>query len=330
MKIVLLGDIALQGLFVTDDKQNKARFSPFTSLENNFDFLFGNLETPVYSNSEINELKIKKNGILLGTKKEVLYECLDLLNVDCVSLANNHILDYGIDGLLQTIQVLKSLGIKYTGVGTCQSDVSPVILTHQGQKIAFLAYLDKDTNPHFNENQNIYINYFDEEKIINELTLLKSQVSYIILSLHWGKDYSYYYSRKQQIIAKKFIAAGASIVMGHHPHTVQPYEIIEKSKFIFYSLGGVFFGDFKIKNRLRSLPLKAKWAYTPILDLENASYKLIFIKILKYNYIKTTNRYKTKLKKLQIQNRLILRSKTYYKIFQSLSRTCFKITKQDQ
>jgi len=253
LSIKLIGDIAFTGLLSLQPKKNYRRFSSVAKILNNTDLVFANLEAPIKVNNSENKYKSFTHYSLH------IPTCylLKLLNIGVVSLANNHIYDYTMPGLRETIKLLDKLKIYHSGAGWMQKHIDPVIIEKKGVKIAFLSYVDKSTNPKTENFPNLFINYFDPEKIQKDILKLKNKVDKIICSIHWGEDYSRYFSKRQQINAKKIIDSGADIIMGHHPHTLQGYEVYN-DKYIFYSLGQLCFGDFICENNLRSLKRKTK------------------------------------------------------------------------
>ncbi|MBS4014232.1 MAG: CapA family protein [Bacteroidetes bacterium] len=248
----VIGDIALNGLFSQEIDKNPTRFRDIENLLADFPIVFANLEMPVET-SERNE---KKNHHHF-TSPVAIKQVLKMLNISCVSLANNHIFDCKLSGVKETIGVLDSIGVKHTGAGWLDEQLAPVILESCGAKIAFLAYVDIGTNPQNQDFDEFKLNYFDANKVKNDISLIKSLVDIVICSIHWGTDYSNFYSKQQQKLAHQVIDAGAHIIMGHHPHTIQPYERY-KGNHIFYSLGGICFGDFYKNGKLTAIKRKTK------------------------------------------------------------------------
>lgn len=309
MKINLLGDIAFNGLFLKDKQNNVHRFNEISHYFDDSTFTIANLEVPVKGKD--GERNPNKN-IHFYTEPDVVKEILPLLKIKVVSLANNHIGDYGVSGVQNTIDVLDELEILHTGAGTEKKHIDPVIFDFAGEKVAFLAYVDKSTNPKCENIPNIFINYLDARKVIKDIELIKSEVDLVILSIHWGIDYSYFYTKKQQYIAHNLIESGVDIIIGHHPHTFQPYEIYN-DKPIFYSLGQLCFGDFLWEGELRALKRKTKTGMMVNLDLSNVlDFNIIPTRELKGNYIclpdiniKRKIARLVKLNKLRFESRLI-------------------------
>lgn len=214
IRIIICGDIALK---------HKQGLYPFSSVEHLFrekDLAIGNLETvltkrPCYT---------RKRTILKTRQESIIF--LKKLGIDIVNIANNHILDCGVEGYYDTINTLRSWGIAYVGeVNGFARNV--YIFEKCGIKIAFLGYdLTKSMRTITNA--------------LREVWLVKKYVDTVILFLHWGCEYSYYPAPWQRKIARAFIDAGASIILGHHPHVIQGIERY-KNGIIFYSLGNFQF-----------------------------------------------------------------------------------------
>jgi len=285
--IFLVGDIALDGLYLSDKKHNLNRFKEVLHLFNNNDITIANLETPIANGNELNPNK----SIHFYSEEDVVREILPLLNIKVVSLANNHIGDYGIPGINKTIEVLEELNIYHTGAGIKKSHIEPSIFEVNSKKIAFLAYVDKNTNPKLEGIDKILINYFDEYDVINKINEIKNTVDKIILSLHWGIDYSFYPTQYQVEIARKLVDLGVDIIVGHHTHTFQPFEKY-KHGFIFYGLGGLTFGDYYQNEVMKALPIKTKFSGIPIFSFTNNFHfkKIISVNELIGNYLITTKK----------------------------------------
>lgn len=284
MEIILLGDIAFNGLISEQAEQNAVRFSLVAPILQEADLVFANLETPVKAGDEYNNEK----SIIHYASYEVTKDLLNKLNIGCVSLANNHIYDCKMDGLKATINLLDDLGIYHTGAGWKQEHIEPVIIEKGGQQIGFLAYVDKSTNPKTERFPELLINYYDKERVISDVTKLKGKVDKVICSIHWGKDYTFYPTPQQREDARELVDNGVDIIMGHHPHTIQPYEKKNNEKYIFYSLGGFCYGDSMWKGYLRSLKKRTKDSF--IVKTSNyKDYEFIPIKELKGNYLTFRN-----------------------------------------
>ena len=282
MNVALLGDVAFTGILCTQPENNQQRFNKILPVLKNCNHVFANLEAPIKVTNEYNE---KKNYIHYSTYN-ASKQLLNLLNITCVSLANNHIYDCKMSGLKATINLLNELGIKHTGAGWKHEHIEPVIIDFNNMKLGFLAYVEKNTNPKTEKFKNLYINYFDPQKVVKDIHRLKKLVGKIICSIHWGEDYSFYPTPVQIETAHSLVDAGVDIIMGHHPHTFQPFENYMDAK-IFYSLGSLTFGDYQKpwKKNYQALFRITKRSTVVTFDLKKRDWYFFSVKELQGNYI---------------------------------------------
>jgi len=191
---------------------------PFLNFAEDFrqdDLTITNLEGPLCENGK----STGKELVFRGSPEYV--NILTQNSVEVVSLANNHIQDYGEAGYQQTVDTLRNAGVSYV-----ERDSSTIVTTESGLKVGIYA--------------GVYF-LFDEEDMVQELTALKDQVDVVIFAPHWGNDVSYVAAEKQYTLAYKAIDAGADIVYGGHPQVLQPIEEYNGG-IIYYSLGNFCFG----------------------------------------------------------------------------------------
>lgn len=145
---------------------------------------------------------------------------------DIVSTANNHALDRSSIGINKTIEVLEKLNLFYTGTQVRNSNSSWVkIINKNGFKVAWIACTE-NTNDNLDKYHQVLYCYKkkDAEQIINIITTLKSKVDAIIITPHWGEEYASKPNHQQINFAHKVLDAGANVVLGSHPHVLQPLE----------------------------------------------------------------------------------------------------------
>jgi hypothetical protein len=271
--IALLGDVALDGLFRAEPGKNGRRFAAMAPILQSFPLVLANLETPLSGENEFNEAKKNGKGVIHYTDETTVKEILPLLNIAGVSQANNHIYDCGKSGVINTVKCLETLGIKFAGAGYAHEHLEPVFFDIGGKRIGFTAYADRATNPCIPDNAGIHINYFDEETVTEKIEEIKKECDTLILSIHWGRDYSSYPTKQQRETARRLIDAGADIIMGHHTHTLQPFETY-KNGLIFYSLGSFCYGDFLWEGKLRALKRKTKKSMVAVIDIDDKQPKI--------------------------------------------------------
>lgn len=191
------------------------------SITRTADITFANLESPLADKCPVTQ----QGMIFCGDARNV--EGLIFAGIDIASLANNHAGNYGTKGVEQTINLLNQNNILVTGVNGL------TIKEVKGIKFAFLGYNDiSKTQPG--------ISNVDEENIRNEIIAAKNQADIVIVTLHWGTEYKDQPDERQKYLGHLAIDAGADLIVGNHPHWIQPVEIY-KGKLISYAHGNFVF-----------------------------------------------------------------------------------------
>jgi poly-gamma-glutamate synthesis protein (capsule biosynthesis protein) len=163
--------------------------------------------------------------------------------IDIVSIANNHINDYGPRGLLDTISYLDSVGVRHVGAGRNSLEAyRPVIDTIRGREVAFLAYYGGGEAPGAGKSSP-GVARRDLEQVCRDIRRLRDGGSsrYIVIILHWGTERATAPDGAQVAFAHALIDAGADAIVGHHPHVLQGIERYGRGV-IAYSLGNFVFG----------------------------------------------------------------------------------------
>jgi len=178
--------------------------------------------------------------------------------IDLVTLANNHILNQGAQGLEETKNILTAEQIKSIGAGQ-NSEIAwrPEIFTIKDQKFAFLAYAYPNDNSVATTDQPGIAN-MDIEKMITDVKKLKQENDTVIVTMHAGEEYTTKPNEQQITFAHQAIEAGADLVIGHHPHWPQIWEIYQ-DKPIIYSLGNLVFDQMWSKETSQGLLAKLTW-----------------------------------------------------------------------
>jgi poly-gamma-glutamate synthesis protein (capsule biosynthesis protein) len=167
---------------------------------------------------------------------------------DIVSLANNHTLDYGPSGLLDTIGALDAAGVRHIGAGADASAAhAPVILEANGLRVAFLGYVARpDEGGGFSISQWIAgpttpgVAYPSAEALTADIAAVRTQADFVIVVVHAGSEYRNAPDATQRRIAEDALAAGADAYVGAHAHVVQPVELRD-GKLIAWGLGNFIF-----------------------------------------------------------------------------------------
>lgn len=177
-------------------------------------------------------------------------ESLALGGFDLVSLANNHALDYGTDALADTADHLGNLGIQAVGAGgSLAAAQAPVVLERGGLKIAFVGLLDAPAEGDFTrENWEAQVDapgvaWADIATVDHVVSDARRSADVVVAMLHFGFEYAASPSPQQRALAHAAIDAGATVVIGSHPHVLQEVEEYEHG-LIAYSLGNFVFDGF--------------------------------------------------------------------------------------
>lgn len=185
------------------------------------DITFINLETPLFE-----ECRPTVDGMIFcGHAKNI--DGLKTIGVDIASLANNHAGNYGQNGVDKTIQLLKEANITPTGIN------GPVYKDIRGIKFAFLGYNDIDIRQEF-------LSWAQDERIKKEIREAKQNADVVIVTYHFGIEYRSQPDERQKYLAHFAVDSGADVVIGNHPHWIQPIELY-KGKFITYAHGNFIF-----------------------------------------------------------------------------------------
>ncbi len=160
--------------------------------------------------------------------------------IDIVSVANNHMWDYGRDRLLETLDHLDSAGVAFVGASRdTDNRWSPNIMEVGGHKIGWLATTTL-LNGYERSGAAEQVAFYNQESMDDAITSLVDEVDWVLVSVHTGNEYQTTPEKETVDLMRGLIDAGADVVIGHHPHVARPIEIYN-GKPIFYSLGNFAF-----------------------------------------------------------------------------------------
>lgn len=193
-----------------------------------------NLECPLLNDGSA----ISKTGPALRAKEECI-RALVYGNFNLVTLSNNHILDYGEEGLNSTIKVCKKNNIAFIGAGKNIDAAAEVIFRTIGNvKIAFLNFSENEfSTAGVNKPGS---NPLDPVKNYYSIRAARDEAQYVVVLVHGGHEMYSLPSQRMKDTYRFFIDAGADIVAGHHSHCFSGYEKYGNG-FIFYGLGNFIF-----------------------------------------------------------------------------------------
>ncbi len=171
------------------------------------------------------------------------------MGVDIVTLANNHVYDYGEDAFLDTLETLDNAGIARIGAGrNIEEACRPVYYIINGFKIAYVAATRAEKNiftPEAGENSSGVLRTYDSELFCSVIEKAKKESDYVIVNVHWGAENS---TRVEDVLfemSRQYIDSGADLVVGHHAHVLQGMDSYN-GKIIAYNLGNLIFNSYSV------------------------------------------------------------------------------------
>ena len=202
-----------------------------------FDLTIGNLECVV---SRLGT-PVSKEYTFRGDPRA--YDRLLTAGFDLVSMANNHSGDYGKEAFVDELVTLPTRGLTPIGGGQNRQQAhTPVFKTVHGTTIAFLAY-DEIEPPSFAATDTTPGHaWLDEADLQQDIAQARPHADFVIAFVHWGIEYFTDLTAHQRQLAQFAIDSGADLVVGAHPHVIEPYEFY-KGKLIVYSLGNFVFDN---------------------------------------------------------------------------------------
>lgn len=242
ISMVFTGDVMFGRGVGSAINTNSNIFGDLKPIFSHSDVVVVNLESPFTDSNQ----NFKKTVPLKANPK--FAHILKDNNVDVVSLANNHIMDYGPAGLDDTLETLDKCDINHVGAGeNLQEALQPAYFNINGNRVAVIDFMDLTTFRGFGKselppatNNSPGFAPAEWELVKNSIDTAKSQSDIVIVLFHYGNEYSFTPNKYQTELSRKCIDEGADMVIGSHPHVPQSIENY-KGKLIFYSLGNCVF-----------------------------------------------------------------------------------------
>jgi len=255
LSLLFVGDIMLSRDIAKKIQINGDQKFPFLSVAEKLsgaDIAVGNLEGPISSRGRNQGSKYS-----FRANPEVI-EGIQYAGFDLFSLANNHIFDWGRDALEDTMLILSSSSINFSGVGKNYEDANRVtVIKKKGYLVGFLSFTNLYPKTLFATDKKSGISEYDEKKILERIIAIRKEVDVVVVLLHWGNEYETNSNNTQKKFARELIDVGADMVVGHHPHVAQEVEKY-KNGIIAYSLGNFVFDQGFSKETMNGLALDVK------------------------------------------------------------------------
>ena len=259
--IIAAGDLMMGGSALPIIDKRGVDY-PFDSTRNyilNADFAVANLEAPFTQGGTYFEKKKYRFKVPTDYADVVLRAGFDVL-----TLANNHILDYGYEGLYSTLNVLKRLNISSCGAGRDLESAEEGVVVQKGcWRVGFLAYSLTYPSDFWASSKKCGTAFPMNKRLRARIERMKrEEADIVVVSFHWGGELMDRPKGYQRYWAHKAVEYGADLVIGHHPHVVQGFEIYN-NRLIAYSLGNYVFGSYS-KNVDFGMLLKVRFGYNTL------------------------------------------------------------------
>lgn len=240
VQLTFVGDIMMSGNVEKTLLANSYDY-PYKHVSSLFlqdDITIANLETPITETGVA-----AQNKAYVYKSSPLAVPAMKNAGIDVVNLANNHSMDQGVPGLLDTFDALDKNRIEYVGAGKDASRAySPVLIEKNGIKIAILGFsrVIPETSWYAGNSQPGMAASYDPALAVKAIQDANNQADLVVVIAHWGKERSDYPVDHQKELSRAYIDAGADLIVGGHPHVLQGFERYN-DKWIAYSLGNFIF-----------------------------------------------------------------------------------------
>lgn len=291
LSLIMVGDCLIHGAIYDDAKTTNGSYDFSKMLElvkpiiQSYDLAFYNQES-ILGGVELGLSSYPR----FNAPKEVGDAFLDL-GFNLVSLANNHTLDKGKEGIYSSLDYWRNKeNIMTAGSYSSEENrITPNIMEKNGITYALLAYTTTTNGLNTFKDEPYLITVYDEELVKADIERLRDKVDLLMVSMHWGEEYTHTPTEEQKEIAEYLASLNVDIVIGHHPHVVQPIDFIDDTM-VIYSLGNFIASQYGI-NKLTGLMAGITVKKTTIdnqitITLEEPTAQLVYVdsKITSYRY----------------------------------------------
>jgi poly-gamma-glutamate synthesis protein (capsule biosynthesis protein) len=210
--------------------------------------VFVNLEEPITSSQQVTPFKSQsdvaaKRDYILKARNPAIPTALKQAGVGLVGLANNHMMDYALAGLRDTLHAFRQAELPVVGAGFKLDAEQPFILQKHGQRVALLAFSDVvPRNSGATETHLGVASAKDERDLVDAIRRARRRADFVVLMMHWGGQGSHLIMSRQRQLARAAVEAGSDAIVGMHPHVLQGIEYIGHIP-VLYSIGNFAFAS---------------------------------------------------------------------------------------
>ena len=212
------------------------------------DLVFINLEEPITSSPQVTPFKSQsevaaKRDYILKARSPEIPMALKQAGVGLVGLANNHMMDYALAGLRDTLHAFRQAELPVVGAGFKLDAERPFILQKHGRRVALLAFSDVvPRNSGATETHLGIASAKDELDLVDAIRRARRRADFVVLMMHWGGQGSHLIMPRQRQLARAAVEAGSDVIVGMHPHVLQGIEFIGHVP-VLYSIGNFAFAS---------------------------------------------------------------------------------------
>lgn len=313
LSMVMIGDCLIHRFVYSDASNGDGTYSfskMFTEVESlikNHDLAFYNQESVIGGKALVLSAYPRFNS------PEEIGDDMVKLGFNLVSLANNHTMDKGEKGVINSVNYWKTKpGVYYTGQALSDEDRENNIKVQEknGIKYAFFAYTTVTNGLLPPSGKDYLTNIYSNEKVKNDIEKVRDKVDLIIVSMHWGEEYTTNPNANQKEIAKYLSDLGVNLIIGNHAHSLQPVEMIGDT-LVFYALGNFISAQDTTDKQTGALVT---------LDINKKDGKIAFNNIkanLIYTYFKGSRNFKI-YPYTKLNNSLLNNYQSYYNKYKSV------------
>ena len=314
LSVVMVGDCLIHRFIYSD------------ALNSDGTYFFDKMFTEVKDLIQGHDLAFYNQESIIGGKElglsayprfnspEEIGDAMINLGFNLVSLANNHTMDKGEKGVINSVNYWKTKpGVYYTGQALSFEDRESniKILEKNGIKYAFFAYTTVTNGLLPPSGKEYLTNIYSKEKAEKDIAKVKDKVDLIIVSMHWGEEYTTYPSSNQKQVAKELSNMGVNLVIGNHAHSLQPVEKINDT-LVFYALGNFISAQETIDKQTGAI------AYLNIKKTKDGRIEFSDVKAdLIYTYFKGGRNFKV-YPYTKLDNGILNNYETYYNKYKSV------------
>lgn len=243
--LAAVGDILLPNSIIQACRNRKGDYYDFRSIFRHVapylqhaDIAIGNLEIPLAGREPKYTHKNRSSGFFTFNGPDELAGALKQAGFDVLLTGNNHCMDRGIRGLKRTLDILDLHGLAHTGTYRTEEESKQfLIMNVHDIKIGILSYSKSTNKIPVPAGSEWCVNLLDERQMISDLKAIRKHVDITVVCPHFGQEYRHAPTLRQRRIVQQLAKHGANIILGAHPHVIQPARKLGKNQYAIYSLG---------------------------------------------------------------------------------------------